>query len=81
MEASLRTTPEVVAQLSPSHDGRPKNETPRMVPGDRTPAEMKRAELIERPGGHHFDGNYDALAARILERLTINPRMLVGVFP
>jgi type IV secretory pathway VirJ component len=33
-------------------------------------AEMRNAELIERPGGHHFDGDYDALAARILERLT-----------
>jgi type IV secretory pathway VirJ component len=36
-----------------------------------TAPEMRGAELIERPGGHHFDGDYDALAARILARLTI----------
>ena len=35
-----------------------------------TAPELKGAELIERPGGHHFDGNYNVLAARILERLT-----------
>ncbi len=28
-----------------------------------------RAELIETPGGHHFDGDYEALARHILRRL------------
>jgi type IV secretory pathway VirJ component len=37
-----------------------------------TAPEMSGAEIIERPGGHHFDGNYDALAARILSRLTVS---------
>jgi type IV secretory pathway VirJ component len=37
-----------------------------------TAPEISGAEIIERPGGHHFDGNYDALAARILSRLTVS---------
>ena len=37
-----------------------------------TAPEMSGAEIIEQPGGHHFDGNYDALAARILSRLTVS---------
>jgi type IV secretory pathway VirJ component len=31
--------------------------------------EMKKAEIIERPGGHHFDGNYEPVARAILDRL------------
>ncbi len=31
--------------------------------------ELKGASLIERPGGHHFDGNYEVLAEDILQRL------------
>lgn len=31
--------------------------------------ELKGATLMERPGGHHFDGNYEAIAQEILERL------------
>jgi len=31
--------------------------------------EMRGATLIERPGGHHFDGNYEPIAAMILDRL------------
>lgn len=31
--------------------------------------EMSKATLVERPGGHHFDGNYEPVARAILERL------------
>jgi type IV secretory pathway VirJ component len=31
--------------------------------------ELKGATLVERPGGHHFDGNYEILADEILKRL------------
>jgi type IV secretory pathway VirJ component len=31
--------------------------------------ELKGATLVERPGGHHFDGNYEILAEEILKRL------------
>jgi type IV secretory pathway VirJ component len=31
--------------------------------------EMQGATLIERPGGHHFDGNYEPIAQIILQRL------------
>jgi type IV secretory pathway VirJ component len=30
---------------------------------------MKMATIIERPGGHHFDGNYEPVARAILDRL------------
>ncbi|WP_407925494.1 AcvB/VirJ family lysyl-phosphatidylglycerol hydrolase [Geminicoccus flavidas] len=41
-------------------------------PADETgcrSAEAKGTELIERPGGHHFDGDYAAIAATILTGL------------
>ncbi|HWL69519.1 MAG TPA: AcvB/VirJ family lysyl-phosphatidylglycerol hydrolase [Geminicoccus sp.] len=41
-------------------------------PADETgcrSAEANGAELVERPGGHHFDGDYAAIAARILAGL------------
>lgn len=28
--------------------------------------ELARAEIVQKPGGHHFDGDYEALAAEIL---------------
>jgi type IV secretory pathway VirJ component len=28
---------------------------------------MEHAEVVRTEGGHHFDGDYDALAQRILE--------------
>ena len=31
--------------------------------------ELRGATLIERPGGHHFDGDYEPIAAMILDRL------------
>ena len=31
--------------------------------------EMAKATLVERPGGHHFDGNYEPVARMILDRL------------
>jgi hypothetical protein len=30
---------------------------------------MQVATLVERPGGHHFDGNYAPIAEQILSRL------------
>ena len=30
---------------------------------------MKSATLIQRPGGHHFDGDYEPVARTILDRL------------
>ena len=30
---------------------------------------MRGASLIERPGGHHFDGNYQPIAEMIIDRL------------
>ena len=39
------------------------NETACVLP------ELAGATLIERPGGHHFDGNYQLLADEILKRL------------
>ena len=64
--------------IAPALDGLPLAKTQCFYGSDEaadretscTAPEMKGAELIERPGGHHFDGNYDALAARILEHLT-----------
>lgn len=32
--------------------------------------ELSGAEIIQRPGGHHFDGNYQVVARMIYERLT-----------
>ena len=31
--------------------------------------EMAKSTLVERPGGHHFDGNYEPVARMILDRL------------
>ncbi|MDQ0471102.1 virulence factor family protein [Labrys wisconsinensis] len=31
--------------------------------------EMAKATIVKRPGGHHFDGNYEPVARMILERL------------
>jgi type IV secretory pathway VirJ component len=31
--------------------------------------ELDGATRVERPGGHHFDGNYQIIADKILERL------------
>jgi type IV secretory pathway VirJ component len=39
------------------------NETACVVP------ELDKATRLERPGGHHFDGNYEAIAEAILARL------------
>jgi type IV secretory pathway VirJ component len=38
-----------------------------------TMPELSGATLRERPGGHHFDGNYDAVARDILERMNSMP--------
>jgi type IV secretory pathway VirJ component len=32
-----------------------------------TAPELARAEIVRRPGGHHFDGNYEAIADAILK--------------
>jgi type IV secretory pathway VirJ component len=32
--------------------------------------EISRATLVERPGGHHCDGDYGDIARMILNRLT-----------
>ncbi|MDQ0395962.1 AcvB/VirJ family lysyl-phosphatidylglycerol hydrolase [Labrys monachus] len=40
--------------------------------GDRSgcsDVDPQRVEIVTLPGGHHFDGNYDAIASRILEGL------------
>ena len=31
--------------------------------------EIAKATIVERPGGHHFDGDYEPVARAILERL------------
>jgi type IV secretory pathway VirJ component len=31
--------------------------------------EIAKATIVERPGGHHFDGNYEPVARMILDRL------------
>jgi type IV secretory pathway VirJ component len=35
--------------------------------------EMSRATLVERPGGHHFDGDYSPVARMIVQRLVAAP--------
>ncbi|WP_262032500.1 virulence factor family protein [Microvirga sp. Mcv34] len=35
--------------------------------------ELSGATLIERPGGHHLDGNYDVIAKDILDRVNTLP--------
>jgi type IV secretory pathway VirJ component len=35
--------------------------------------ELNGATLIERPGGHHLDGNYDAMVRDILARVNTMP--------
>lgn len=37
-------------------------------------AAMTGATLVERPGGHHFDGDYEPIARMILARLKAAPR-------
>ncbi|WP_448954563.1 virulence factor family protein [Labrys neptuniae] len=37
---------------------------------------MAGATLVERPGGHHFDGNYEPIARMILDRLKASPHGL-----
>ncbi len=36
--------------------------------------ELANATRVERPGGHHFDGNYEAVAEMILSRLNVDLR-------
>jgi type IV secretory pathway VirJ component len=62
----LRGLPLSRTQCIFGHEEAEERETSCTVP------EISGAEIIERPGGHHFDGNYDALAARILSRLTVS---------